>query len=68
MDDDQAVRRLVINPEPLRLVPAEQRWMSGLRGARSREDQKRVWVALGGDPTVWENEHPPDDPAIRGRS
>jgi hypothetical protein len=51
-------RRLQVNPEPLRLVPAEHRWMSGINPRRTREQQKRVWVALGGDPQVWEDEHP----------
>lgn len=50
-------RRLVINPEPLRLVPEEQRWMSGLKGI-TRETNRRVWIALGGDPVVWDEEHP----------
>lgn len=51
-------RKLQINPEPLKLVPAEHRWTSGLKGNRTREQQKRTWVALGGDPNIWEDEHP----------
>lgn len=53
----EAKRRLQINPEPLRLVPPEYRWMSGL-GHISRETSRRAWVALGGDPAVWDEEHP----------
>lgn len=51
------VRRLQINPEPLRLVPAGERWMSGLNKI-TRETNRRAWVALGGDPAVWDEEHP----------
>lgn len=57
-NQDTPKHRLQINPEPLKLVPAEHRWAAGLKGARTREQQKRIWVALGGDPGVWEDEHP----------
>lgn len=51
-------RRLQHNPGPLKIVPADQRWASGLGVRRTRAEQKRHWVATGGDPDVWEAEHP----------
>lgn len=49
--------RLQINPEPLQIVPTEHRWLSGLRSV-TPEMQRQAWIALGGDPAIWDAEHP----------
>lgn len=51
-------RRLQINPEPLRVVTDEEhaQWWRNFR-PQGPEASRRVWVALGGDPDVWDAEH-----------
>lgn len=52
-------RRLQANPEPLRVVSAEERaqwWRTWPK--RTRAEQRATWVRLGGDPAEWDAEHP----------
>lgn len=49
--------RLEVNPEPLRVVPEDERHGAAVGTPLPRDRQRAVWVALGGDPDVWDAEH-----------
>jgi hypothetical protein len=55
--DGDALR---INPEPLAVVSDRGSVAATARMALSftREQRKMAWMACGGDPQVWEDEHP----------
>lgn len=57
-------RRLQLNPEPLRVVPAEERGRGALvsfleaASGRTREQRRRDWIMLGEDPAIFDEDYP----------
>lgn len=53
--------KLVVNPNPLNVVAVRGPVPTGTAAwlkALSRDQRRAIWVAIGGDPDEWDQEHP----------